>query len=170
MTSADTWPGGTNKTPEPTLTHFPWEPAPPSIWTMALFLKILSLLWRCWLWGRERRYLSHIPTTLTDSICPCPSVSPPFTKRDDQSLSLTQKGVWYMAFQLLNSKEEKWNYSRQAARSSKHPSKKEINAPGISPIPIAPPLYLPVYFCCDPRLQLHDLSPLLNYKPLESKK
>lgn len=146
MTSADIWPGAPNKPPVSTLTHFPWELVPTLYPDHGTFSQNkVSLLWSCWVWGGERRYLSHIPNTLTDSISLWPSVSPPFTKRwYDQSLSLTQKGVWYMAFQLLNSKEEKWNYSRQAAGSGKFPNMKEINAIGISPIPISPPLHLPV--------------------------
>lgn len=130
MTSADIWPGAPNKPPVSTLTHFPWELVPTLYLDHGTFSQNkVSLFWSCWVWGGEQRYLSHTPNTLTDSISLWPSVSPPFTKRwYDQSLFLTQKGVWYMAFQLLNSKEEKWNYSRQAARSGKFPNMKEINA------------------------------------------
>lgn len=126
---------------------FPGSRSQPCIWTMAFFLKINSPSSEasgCEEGSGSTWVISPQPSLTL--LVPALLFPPSFVKRHDQYLSLTQKGVWYMAFQLLNSKEEKWNYSRQAARSSKLPNMKEINATGISPIPISPPLYLPVYF------------------------
>lgn len=113
--------------------HFPWELVPTLYPDHGTFSQNkVSLLWSCWVWGGERRYLSHIPNTLTDSISLWPSVSPPF--QQDQANSQ----IWKKSMPLE------------------------------SPLFQYHHLSTSQFLCCDPRLQRHHLSPLLNCEPLES--